>query len=96
MLALLCTLAFALAALIAVAAILATMHGRGAQIASLWAEYRSLRADREFLVQITSHGPAPARTQAIIAAMPAARRHGQRAFRPGEAARPSRHLRAAA
>lgn len=96
MLALLCTFAFALAALIAVATIVATMQGRASQIAALWAEYRSLRADREFLVQITSHGPAPARTQAIVAAMPAVRRHGQRAFRPGEAARPSRHLRAAA
>ncbi|MCX7282662.1 MAG: hypothetical protein NTX28_01235 [Novosphingobium sp.] len=59
MLALVCTAVFVVAAAFAIIAIMVTMQGRKAQIAALLAEYRSLRRDREFLVQITSHG-APA------------------------------------
>lgn len=62
MLALVCTAVFVVAAAFAVVAILVTMQGRKAQIAALLAEYRSLRRDREFLVQVTCHAAAPTNT----------------------------------
>ncbi len=93
MLALVCTAVFVIAAALAVIAIVVTMQGRTAQIKALLAEYRTLKRDREFLVQITSHtSPAPRSASASQV-----RRSVRRSIRPVvEAARAIQPLRAAA
>lgn len=92
MLALVCTLAFAAAATLAVGAIFVTLQGRKGQIAALLAEYRSLERDREFLIHVTSHEAEAPRAFAA----PQLRRTPRRAFRQAEAPRAARSLRAAA
>ncbi|HQS71133.1 MAG: hypothetical protein B7Y36_00035 [Novosphingobium sp. 28-62-57] len=93
MLALVCTAVFVIAAAFAVIAIAVTLQGRTAQIKALLAEYRTLQRDREFLVQITTHGtPAPRG-----ASVSKARTTLRRAARPFvEVARSTQPLRAAA
>ncbi len=91
MLALLSTLVFAAAAIFAIGAIFVTMQGRRAQIATLLADYRSLKQDREFLVHITCNGPDMAR--ATVAQPP---RRTVRRVKQAEVARSARSLRAAA
>ncbi|MDT0507561.1 hypothetical protein [Novosphingobium sp. MMS21-SN21R] len=92
MLALLTSLVFAAAATFAIGAIIVTMQGRRAQIASLLADYRSLKQDREFLVTIISNGPDMAR--ATVAQPP--RRVVRRSVKQVEAVRSARSLRVAA
>lgn len=93
MLALVCSAVFAASAAFAVIAVFLTMQGRKGQIMALLAEYRSIRRDREFLVQITGHGSHSPRGVAV--AQP--RRVIRRTNRPVvEAARSTQPLRAAA
>ncbi|MBA4353680.1 MAG: hypothetical protein C0409_03210 [Novosphingobium sp.] len=92
MLALVSTLVFAAAATFAIAAVFVTMKGRRGQIAALFADYRSLQQDREFLVYVTCtepQAPRPINDQQV-------RRTARRALKRGEAARSARSLRAAA
>lgn len=98
MLALVCTAVFVIAAAFAVIAIAVTLQGRTAQIKALLAEYRTLQRDREFLVQITSHGtPAPRGANVSQAASSQARRALRRTARSFvEVARSTQPLRAAA
>ncbi|HQS95204.1 MAG: hypothetical protein B7X90_07585 [Novosphingobium sp. 17-62-19] len=93
MLALVCSALFAATAAFAAISVFVTMHGRTGQIRALLAEYRALQRDREFLVQVTSHGsPAP---RGVALAQP--RRVNHRKNRSVvEAARSTQPLRAAA
>jgi hypothetical protein len=92
MLALVCTLVFAAAAVFAMFTIFVTLQGRKSQITALFAEYRSLQRDREYLVRITSHEAQASRAFAA----PQLRRTVRRMIRPAEAPRPASSLRAAA
>jgi hypothetical protein len=93
MLALVCSAIFAAAAAFAVISVFVTMQGRKGQIIALLAEYRSIKRDREFLLQITNHGsPAP---RGVAIAQP--RRINRRKNRSiSEAARSTQQLRVAA
>lgn len=93
MLALVCSTIFAAAAAFAVISIFVTMQGRKAQIMALLVEYRSIRRDREFLVQITGNG-SPARRGVAVAQPRRVTRRKNRSI--VEAARSMRSLRAAA
>lgn len=92
MLALVCTLIFAAAAAFAMFTIFVTMRGRKSQIAALFAEYRSLQRDRDYLVRITSHEAQAPRAFAA----PQLRRTVRRMIKPVEASRSAASLRAAA
>jgi len=92
MLALLSTLVFASAATFAVAVVLVTMKGRRGQVVALWADYRSLQQDREFLIYVTSverPAPAPMSEQQL-------RRTSRRALIRSEGVRVANSLRVAA
>ncbi|MFY7837239.1 MAG: hypothetical protein ACOVQ0_13275 [Novosphingobium sp.] len=92
MLALVCTLVFAAAAAFAMFTIFVTMQGRKSQIATLFAEYRSLQRDRDYLVRITSHEAQAPRAFAA----PQLRRTVRRMIKSVESSRPAASLRAAA